>query len=144
MSVRKRIWKTRKGEQRESWLVDYVDQQGKRHIQTFDRKRDADEYHATVRVDVRKGVHSAPSKSVTVAEAAQDWLTHVEREGRWTPMATCSRVAMMDANWPQPKPRFWPSIKERDTNATYARFVAGCFLVFNILRWSHSGILIRL
>jgi integrase len=82
MSVRKRIWKTKKSEQRESWLVDYVDQQGKRHIQTFDRKRDADKYHATVRVDVRKGVHTAPSKSVTVAEAAQDWLTHVEREGR--------------------------------------------------------------
>ena len=31
---------------------------------------------------MRQGVHSAPSKSITVAKAADDWLTHVEREGR--------------------------------------------------------------
>ena len=42
MSVRKREWTTRKGERREAWIVDYVDQQGDRHIQTFERKKDAD------------------------------------------------------------------------------------------------------
>ena len=59
MSVRKRTWTTRKGEQKESWIVDYIDQDGDRHIQTFERKKDADDHHATVKVDVSKGIHTA-------------------------------------------------------------------------------------
>jgi integrase len=78
MSVRKRKW----GEGKEAWIVDYTDQNGERHIRTFDRKKDADEYHATVKVDVRQGVHTAPSKSISVAEAADDWIAYIEREGR--------------------------------------------------------------
>lgn len=81
MSVRKRSWTTRGGEQKEAWIVDYVDGEGDRHIQTFTRKKDADDYHSKVNVDVRQGVHTAPTKSLTVAEAAQDWLTFVELEG---------------------------------------------------------------
>ena len=50
MSVRKRTWTTRLGEAKEAWIVDYADQNGERHIQTFSRKKDADAYHATVRV----------------------------------------------------------------------------------------------
>ena len=82
MSVRKRKWITRSGEAKEAWIVDYFDGQGARHIHTFARKKDADEYHATVKVDVRHGVHTAPSKSITVAQAAADWLAYVELEGR--------------------------------------------------------------
>ena len=81
MSVRKRAWTTAKGEKKEAWLVDYTDQIGERHIQTFSRKKDADDYHATVKIDVRKGVHSAPSKSITVAEAAESWVKGVEARG---------------------------------------------------------------
>src|SRR5262245_2102651 len=82
MSVRKRTWTTRLGEQKESWIVDYVDQNGERHIQTFTRKKDADDFHASVKVDVRRGVHTPHSKSLTVAEAAADWLKYVNLEGR--------------------------------------------------------------
>src|SRR4249920_867364 len=82
MSVRKRTWTTSKGEKKEAWLVDYVDQNGERHIQTFSRKKEADEYHSQVNVDVRQGVHSAPSKGITVAEAAEDWIAFVKLEGR--------------------------------------------------------------
>jgi integrase len=78
MSVRKRHWITSKGETKEAWIVDYVDQTGVRHIETFERKKDADEYHATVKVEVRKGTHVAPSKSPTVAEAADMWLNEVK------------------------------------------------------------------
>jgi integrase len=81
MSVRKRPWVTRTGEAREAWIVDYTDQQGARHIHTFARKKDADEYHATVKVDVRQGVHTAPSKSITVAEAGKNWIKRVEANG---------------------------------------------------------------
>lgn len=82
MSVRKRTWTTRRGERKEAWIVDYSDQHGDRHIETFQRKKDADDYHAQVRVDVGKGTHVAPSKSATIAEAAELWINRVEAEGR--------------------------------------------------------------
>src|SRR5262249_22977901 len=75
-------WTTRKGEQKECWIVDYSDQNGERHIQTFERKKDADECHAAVKVDVGKGIHTAHSKSLTVAEAAENWIKFVEGEKR--------------------------------------------------------------
>jgi integrase len=76
MSVRKRTWTTRLGEHKEAWIVDYVDQAGDRHIRTFERKKDADEYHATVKVNVRAGVHT--SSKVTVAEAGRKWIADAE------------------------------------------------------------------
>ena len=82
MSVRKRTWTTSKGERKEAWIVDYTDQHGERHIETFAKKKDADAYRATVTVDVRKGVHTAASKSIKVAEAAESWLKYIELEGR--------------------------------------------------------------
>src|SRR6476646_3441404 len=82
MSVRKRAWTTSRGEHKEAWLVDYTDQDGERRFATFSRKKDADEYHATVKVDVRQGVHTPQSKSHTVAVAAADWISYVKLEGR--------------------------------------------------------------
>jgi integrase len=82
MSVRKRTWKTRRGEVKEAWIVDYVDQQGDRHIQTFKRKKDADAHASQVGVDVRAGTHTAPSKSITVAQAAEDWIKAVALDKR--------------------------------------------------------------
>jgi integrase len=79
MAVRKRKWVTGKGEEREAWIVDYTDKQGDRHIETFSKKKDADARHAEVRVDVKAGVHVAPSKSATVGEAARSWLEGIER-----------------------------------------------------------------
>jgi integrase len=74
MSVRKRSWKTREGETKEAWIVDYTDQLGDRHIKTFPRKKDADAYHARVAVDVGAGTHTADSRSITVAEAGRLWI----------------------------------------------------------------------
>jgi integrase len=82
MSVRKRRWVTSKGESKEAWIVDYSDQDGDRVLQTFERKKDADAFHATVKVDISHGVHVAPSKSETVAETAERWLKRVEADGR--------------------------------------------------------------
>jgi integrase len=82
MSVRKRTWTTSKGEKKEAWIVDYTDQNGERHIQTYIRKKEPDAYHATVRFDVSQGTHTAPTKSITVAEAADDWIAFVKLEGR--------------------------------------------------------------
>jgi integrase len=79
MSVRKRAWVTSQGESREAWIVDYTDQQGGRHIRTFDRKKDADAYEATVRVDVRTGVHT--SSKATVADAGKHWIASCKAHG---------------------------------------------------------------
>jgi integrase len=82
VSVRRRAWTTAQGERREAWIVDYTDQDGDRHIETFERKKDAEARHDVVRIDVRKGEHVAPSKSETVAEAAERWIKRVEANGR--------------------------------------------------------------
>lgn len=78
MSVRKRVWKGPDGQPREAWVVDYVDQHGDRHIKTFAKKRDADAHHAIVGTAVRAGTHTADSRSVTVARAAELWLESCE------------------------------------------------------------------
>jgi integrase len=88
MSVRKRQWVTRSGETKEAWIVAYSDQDGKRHIRTFSRKKDADAHHDGVRVDVRRGVHTPESKSITVAQAAKDWIAFSEGEKlEWSTLA---------------------------------------------------------
>jgi integrase len=75
MSVRKREWVTRLGEHKEAWIVDYSDANG-RHIRTFDRKKDADDFRASVTVDIRAGVHT--SGKATVADAGAKWLADAE------------------------------------------------------------------
>ena len=74
MSVRKQRWVTRKGEPREAWLVDYKDGEGERRAKFFKKKKDADAYHSSVRVEVAAGTHTPPSRSITLKQAAEDWL----------------------------------------------------------------------
>lgn len=81
MSVRKREWTTNKGEIKSAWLVAYKDGNGKRCQKTFKKKKDADDYHATVRVELRRGVHVADSASVTVSEAGDIWIDAAEAAG---------------------------------------------------------------
>ena len=56
-------------ERNQAWVVDYADQDGDRHIETFEKKADADKRHAEVTVAVGRGTHTAPSKSLTVSQA---------------------------------------------------------------------------
>jgi integrase len=78
VSVRKRSWITRGGERKEAWIADYVDQHSKRHLKTFTRKKDADNYHSHVAVDVVAGIHTADSASIMVVEAGRLWLESCE------------------------------------------------------------------
>lgn len=80
MSVRRRRWTTPNGGARQAWIVDYSDQSGKRHIKTFPRKKEADAFHATASVEVRRGVHTADSASLTVDEAGKLWLEECDGE----------------------------------------------------------------
>jgi len=81
MSIRKRTWKTAKGEAKEAWIFDYVDQAKKRHIKTFDTKKEARAYEITVMGEVKDGTHTAPSQSITVREAAKKWLDTGDKNG---------------------------------------------------------------
>jgi hypothetical protein len=81
MSVRKRTWVTTAGKSNEAWVVDYVDQVGKRHLRTFDKKKVADAFHDTVRTEVRDGIHTADRESITVAEAGKLWLATGDQYG---------------------------------------------------------------
>ena len=69
------------GEGRKTWIADYRDQHGKRHQIAFPRKKDAEHYLAQTVVDVRAGIHTADSASITIAEAAGLWLDHCKDEG---------------------------------------------------------------
>ncbi len=75
MAVRKHCWRTDRGEIRESWIVVYRDHSGTRQHRTFSRKKDADAYEATVRVDLRAGIHT--SSRETVSAAGDAWLADV-------------------------------------------------------------------
>ena len=69
MSVRKRKWTTRSGEAKEAWIVDYTDGAGVRRARFFQRKKDADAYHAEVKTEVAAGVHTPPRQSITIRQA---------------------------------------------------------------------------
>jgi integrase len=81
MSVRKRAWTTSKGLEKEAWVVDYVDQTGDRRLKTFAKKRAADNFAATANVEIRAGIHTADSASITVAEAGRLWLETGDKAG---------------------------------------------------------------
>lgn len=74
MSVRKRQWTTAKGAEKEAWVVDYVDQQGKRRLKTLSKKKEADAFETTMRGEVRDGIHVADSATCTIKEAGEKWL----------------------------------------------------------------------
>jgi integrase len=74
MAVRRRMWRTKGGERREAWIVDYLDAQGHRHIETYGRRADAQSRYAKVQVDIGQGIHTPINQSPTVAEAAELWL----------------------------------------------------------------------
>jgi integrase len=80
MSVRTHTWTTKSGETRQAYLVQYstaeLDKRGKRkrHVKFFDLKKDANAFHAQVRVDIGKGVHVPASKSITIEAAGRNWI----------------------------------------------------------------------
>jgi integrase len=78
MSVTKRKWKTPTGEPKEAWAVRYNDGSGTWRLRTYQRKKDADAFHDTVKVAVRTGTHTPDSASVTMAEAGRRWIKNGE------------------------------------------------------------------
>ena len=81
MSIRKRKWTTSQGVEKEAWVVDYVDQNGKRHLKTFDRKKVAEEFSSKAHVEVIGRVHVADADTVSVEVAGSLWMASCEASG---------------------------------------------------------------
>jgi hypothetical protein len=71
-SVRKRAWRTKTGQTKTGWLVDYVDQNGERQRRTFALKKNADAFALQAQLEVREGTHVTETDSVTVAIAGRN------------------------------------------------------------------------
>jgi hypothetical protein len=80
MSVRKRTWESKDGS-KTAWVVDYKDAGGNRCHKTFDKKKDADAWARRTHYEVDQGTHTPDSVSITVAEAAENWIQRAELEG---------------------------------------------------------------
>ena len=75
-SVRKRVQGTKT-----TWLVDYFDQEGKRHNKTFATQKDAKDWRDRTAVEIKDGVHTPEASSITVAEAGELWLAQSKTDG---------------------------------------------------------------
>jgi integrase len=79
MSIRKRTWKSNGAEQT-AWVVDYVDQHGKRRLKTFALKKDAEAWATDARHEVSQGTH-APNAKTRIEETFGLWIKHCKDEG---------------------------------------------------------------
>ncbi|MEO6092334.1 MAG: site-specific integrase [Novosphingobium sp.] len=81
-TVKRRAWKTAKGERKEAWRVRYVDQHDATRTRQFDLRRDAEAFRIKAEGEVAAGVHTADSGSITVAQAANLWISKAELGNR--------------------------------------------------------------
>lgn len=81
-TVKKRTWRTAKGEKREGWMVSYTDAAGKRQRKQFRLQRDANAFRVKAEGEVQLGIHTPDSRSITVAEACDLWIKKAVRKGR--------------------------------------------------------------
>jgi integrase len=81
MSIRKRTWKTPRGEDREAWVLDFSDGSGKRRHETFARRKDAEQREAQVRIDITRGA-GILARDKTIVRIADDWIDHLQEERR--------------------------------------------------------------
>lgn len=81
-SIRKRTWLGSNGESRASWQVDYRDQAGRRRSKQFKRKKEAEAWLVNAIGEVRQGIHTPDSTSITVLQAAERWLNSVRAAER--------------------------------------------------------------
>jgi integrase len=79
MSIRKRVWKSN-GTDQTAWVVDYVDQHGKRRLKTFTLKKDAEAWATNALHEVSQGLH-APNAKITIEETIALWIKHCVDDG---------------------------------------------------------------
>jgi integrase len=85
-TVRKREWESG-GQTKRAWVADYFDHHldadhpnGHRHIKTFKTQKAAKAWLVGTQHEVKQGIHTPESTSITVAAAADIWIERGERE----------------------------------------------------------------
>jgi integrase len=78
MNIRKRVRKS--GTVR--WEFSYTDRGGKRRAPNFATRREADEALSRIVSELRGGVHTPDSASITIAQAGDLWITRCEKKPR--------------------------------------------------------------
>jgi integrase len=78
MSIRPRGWRTSKGKARTAYVFDYTDLKGDRHQITRETKKAVVEEQTRVMHEIGRGVHTAPSASITVNQAIELWIENAE------------------------------------------------------------------
>jgi integrase len=86
--VRKREWKTVKGDPRTAYIVDYVDSRGGRQRQQFNRYKEADRFRIKIEGQLSAGIYRPDANKVTMEDACGSFLDHcqgrMERNERMT------------------------------------------------------------
>lgn len=75
-TVRRRTWKTAKGEARIAFALDFVDANGERQRLQFATKREADAKRVEIESQLRGGTYRADAAKVTLKDAADQFLEH--------------------------------------------------------------------
>ena len=77
-TVRKRIWKTSRGNERSAWCVDFIDANGRRERRHYATKREADAFRSEIEGQLRAGTFRPDAAKVTVKGACEAYLEHVK------------------------------------------------------------------
>jgi integrase len=77
-AIRKRSWKTAKGETRIAWAVDFIDASGNRQRRQLESRGAADAFRVEIEGQLRTGTFRADAAKVTVKQAADLFLEHCE------------------------------------------------------------------
>lgn len=79
MSIRKRKW-TSGGKEKEKWVLDYVDQRGKRRQKTYPTQKKAKEEETRILTEISSGRHVADRDSITIEQASKVWISSWDGE----------------------------------------------------------------
>ncbi|WP_376957727.1 site-specific integrase [Azospirillum sp. A26] len=77
-SVSKRKWKHNQ-EEKEAWVVRYVDQSGKRRMKTFEKKKEADAYRFKIEREINDGIHTPDRCTLTMKDTVDEYLRDCDR-----------------------------------------------------------------
>jgi integrase len=77
-SVRKRNWKIATGEAKTAWIIDYVDNRGRRLRKHFQTKKAADTFRINIEGQLQTGTYRAAADKVRVKDACESFLEHCE------------------------------------------------------------------
>lgn len=86
--VRKRNWKTSKGEARSGFAVDWFDASGDRQRKQFETRAEANDFRVEIEGQMRAGTYRPEATKILVRELAEQFLDHcrarMERRERMT------------------------------------------------------------